>query len=56
MLTATVSGGAGTETEAVATVTPIAFAAGDDIDVRAKEVGTAAAVRVVAIPYAFFQA
>lgn len=48
-LTATVTGGAGTENEAVATVTPIVYAAGDDITVFAKEVGTAAAVRCVAI-------
>jgi len=44
-LTASVVGGAGTEVEAVATVTPIAFAVSDDITVQAKKVGTPAAVR-----------
>lgn len=48
-LTVTLAGGAGTEDEAVVTVTPISYAAGDDIAVYAKEVGTCAAVRAVVI-------
>jgi hypothetical protein len=55
-LTATVTGGAGTENEAVATVTPVTFAAGDDLAVFAKETGTAAAVRATVLIWGFFQA
>lgn len=48
-LTATITGGAGTENEVTTTVTPISYAAGDDITVYAKETGAAAAVQAVAV-------
>jgi hypothetical protein len=51
LLTATVTGAGGTENEATATVTPISFAAGDDLTVQAKRVGTPGAVRVLVEVY-----
>lgn len=43
-VTATVTGGAGTEVSAQATFTPVALAAGDFVTVQAKKAGAAAAV------------
>lgn len=52
LLTATISGGAGTENEVVTTVTPISFASGDDITVQAKRVGTPGAVQAIVTVFA----
>ena len=53
-VTGTISGGAGTEDEFTGTFTPVAFAAGDDITVQAKRVGTPGAVQAVVTVWGFF--
>jgi len=53
-LTVTVVGGAGTEDEAFTTVTPVSFSAGANLTVRAREVGSCAAVVAGVVIYGRF--